>query len=113
MQYSWIFPILVLFLILYILKRKRTTVYIKRLMKKRNAEEKKEMIELAKRFIEKECLIYGFDGHQYTGVIKEVTEGAILIENNAQLEAVNLEFVTRIREYPKNKNGKKKSVVLD
>ena len=28
-------------------------------------------------------------------------------------EAINLDFVLRIREYPKKKNGKKKSVVLD
>ena len=72
------------------------------------------MIELAKKFIDKECLIYAFDSnHQFTGVIKEVTDGAILIENNGTLEAINLDFVIRIREYPKNKNGKKKSVVLD
>jgi len=72
------------------------------------------MIELAKKFIDKECLIYAFDSsHQFTGVIKEVTNGAILIENNGTLEAINLDFVIRIREYPKNKNGKKKSVILD
>ena len=72
------------------------------------------MIELAKKFIDKECLIYAFDSsHQFTGVIKEVTDGAILIENNGTLEAINLDFVIRIREYPKNKNGKKKSVILD
>ena len=28
-------------------------------------------------------------------------------------ELINLDFVTRIREYPRKKNGKKKSVVLD
>ena len=72
------------------------------------------MIELAKRFIGKECLIYAFDGnHQFTGIIREVTDGAILLENNNTLEAINLDFVIRIREYPKNKKGKKKSLVLD
>ena len=72
------------------------------------------MKELAKRFIDKECLISSFDGnHQYEGIIKEVTDGAILIEKDCKNEAVNLDFVIRIREYPKNKNGKKKSVVLD
>ena len=73
-----------------------------------------EMKALAKRFIDKECLISSFDGnHQYEGIIKEVTDGAILIEKDGKNEAVNLDFVIRIREYPKNKNGKKKSVVLD
>ena len=72
------------------------------------------MVELAKRFIGKECLVYSFDGsHQFDGVIKEVSDGAILIEKNGTLEAVNLDFVIRIREYPKNKKGKKKSVVID
>ena len=72
------------------------------------------MKELAERFIEKECLIYSFDSnHQYEGIIKEVTDGAILVENDGKLEAINLDFVIRIREYPKNKKGKKKSVVLD
>ena len=72
------------------------------------------MKELAVRFIDKECLIYSFDGnHQYEGVIKEVTDGAILIEKDGKCEAINLDFIMRIREYPRNKNGKKKSVILD
>lgn len=72
------------------------------------------MEELAKKFIDKECIIASFDGnHQYDGIIKEVTEGAILIEKDGKLEAINLDFVIRIREYPRNKKGKKKSVVLD
>ena len=73
-----------------------------------------EMKELAKKFIDKECIIASFDGnHQYDGIIKEVTEGAILIEKDGKIEAINLDFVIRIREYPRNKKGKKKSVVLD
>ena len=72
------------------------------------------MVELAKKFIGKECLIYAFDSnHQFDGVIKEVTDGAILLEKNGTLEAINLDFVIRIREYPRKKNGKKQSVVLD
>jgi len=72
------------------------------------------MIELAKKFIGKECLIYAFDSnHQFEGIIKEVVDGAILLENKGQIEAINLDFVIRIREYPRNKKGKKQSVVLD
>ena len=72
------------------------------------------MKELAEKFIEKDCIIYSFDGsHQYEGVIKAVTEGAILIEREGKLEAINLDFIVRIREYPRNKNGKKKAIVLD
>lgn len=72
------------------------------------------MKELATRFINKECVIYSYDsGHQYVGVIKEVVDGAILLEKDGKLEALNLDFVIRIREYPTNKHGKKKSVILD
>lgn len=72
------------------------------------------MKELAERFISKECLIYSFDcSRQFEGVIKEVSDSAILVERNGAVEAINLDFVIRIREYPKNKKGKKKSVVLD
>ncbi len=72
------------------------------------------MKELAQKFIDKECIIYSFDGsHEYVGVIKEVTDGAILLEKKGKIEALNLDFVIRIREYPRSKNGKGKSVVLD
>lgn len=72
------------------------------------------MIELAKRFVGKECLIYAFDSnHQFHGIMKEVSDGAVLIENEGKIEAINLDFVIRIIEFPKNKKGKKKSLVLD
>ena len=72
------------------------------------------MKELAKKFIDKECVISSFDGsHQYEGVIKEVTDGAILVEKDGKNEVLNLDFVIRIREYPRNKNGKKKAIVVD
>ena len=72
------------------------------------------MVELAKKFIGKDCLIYAFDSsHQITGIIKEVTDGAILVEKSGTLEAINLDFIFRIREMPLNKKGKKKSVILD
>ena len=107
-------PIIILWIIIFIMFRNRKAVVARKIIKNRKMEYKTEMIELAKKFIDKECLIYSFDSnHQFQGVIKEVSEGAILIENNGTVEAINLDFVIRIREFPKNKKGKKKSVVLD
>jgi hypothetical protein len=101
-------------IIFYFLFRSRRTVVARKIIKKRKLEGNTEMKELAKKFIDKECIIASFDGnHQYDGIIKEVTEGAILIEKDGKIEAINLDFVIRIREYPRNKKGKKKSVVLD
>jgi len=99
-------------IIIYVLLRNRRAVVVRQIIKKRRMEGDTEMQELAKRFIDKECVITSFDGNrQYEGIIKEVTDGAILIENNGKTEAINLGFVIRIREYPKNKKGKKKLVV--
>jgi hypothetical protein len=94
--------------------RIRRAVVARKTIQRRKTEEKKAMFELAKQFIGKECLLYSFDSnHQYQGIIKEVSNGAVLVENGGMLEAINLDFVIRIREFPKNKKGKKKSVVLD
>ncbi len=70
------------------------------------------MYELAQSFVGKECIIYTFNS-QITGILKQVNEGGILIEKSGTMEAVNFDFIVRIREYPKNKNGKRKAVVLD
>ena len=94
--------------------RNRKLVVARKIIKKRKTGGNIEMKELAKKFIDKECIISSFDGnHQYDGVIREVTDGAVLIEKGGNLEAINLDFIMRIREYPRKKNGKKKSVVLD
>ena len=114
MNPSYYIPILVLFIVLYIMLRGRRSIVARKIIEKRKLEGNTEMVELAKKFIGKECLISAFDGnHQFDGVITEVTDGAILLEKNGAIEAVNLDFVIRIREYPRNKKGKKKSVVLD
>ena len=72
------------------------------------------MLELAKRFLGKECIIYTFNSNQLEGTIQEVSDGAILVNRQDKTaEIVNADFIIRIREHPKKANGKKKSVVLD
>ncbi|MBD5161860.1 MAG: hypothetical protein HDT14_07600 [Oscillibacter sp.] len=74
------------------------------------------METLAKQFIGKECIIYTITSNDGSvqGTIREVGGGGMVLEDaQGQIQAVNLEYVTRIREYPRNKKGKKKSVVLD
>ena len=115
MNPSTYIPIIILWIIIfYVIFRNRRAVVARQIIKKRKMEGNTEMKELAKRFIDKECLISSFDSnHQFEGVIKEVSDSAILVEKNGTVEAINLDFVIRIREFPKNKKGKKKSVVLD
>ena len=114
LQVSSFIPIMVVLMVLYISLRNQNVAIAKRIIANRKMEGNKEMYELAKRFIGKECIINVLGStSQFEGIIKEVIDSAILIERDGKLEAVNLEFAIRIREYPRNKNGKKKAIVLD
>ena len=110
METSYI--VIFVLLILLFIQHRNEKVWVKNHIQRKKRKEHTEMLELAKRFIEKECIIYTFN-NQVVGTIKEISTNAIMIEKNGVHEAVNLDFVVRIREYPRKKNGKKKSVVLD
>ena len=113
MNYVYFIPLIILFLILFMNSRNEKMA-VKKIITAKNRKENFKMEELAKRFINKECLLSAFNSQQYTGIIKEVADGAVLLESNdGKSEVINLEFIVRIREYPKTKNGKKKSVILD
>ena len=92
---------------------KRRKIFLKQRIKNKDRENT-EMLELAKAFLEKECIIYTFDG-QLQGTIKKISDNAILLERKGDktTEIVNADFIVRIREFPKNKKGKSKSVILD
>ncbi|MEZ3427727.1 MAG: hypothetical protein K1W13_10040 [Lachnospiraceae bacterium] len=112
-SYYGVFVLLLLFL--FLLGRRRKALAAVHHMQKRK-KETLSMKELAKRFLDRECIIYTLtsNGGDLQGTIKEVSEGGMLIEDaQGQQQAVNLEYVTRIREFPRNKKGKKKSLVLD
>lgn len=102
--------IIIIFIALLIQQRNEAAWLKTHIAKKK--EDNTEMVELAKRFIGKECIISAFN-NQHTGIIREVSKSAILLEGKDGPEAVNLDFVVRIREYPRKKNGKKKSIVTD
>ena len=72
------------------------------------------MEELARQFIGKECIIYTVTSTDSSiqGTVKDVTDGGIVLEKDGNVEAVNLEYVTRIREYPRNAKGKRKTIVF-
>lgn len=93
-------------------RKKRKLAAIINHRKNHKNKESSKMKELAKNFIGKDCLVYTVanDSSSVKGVIKEVTENGLLIENGGNLQAVNLEYVTRIREWPRNAKGKKKTI---
>lgn len=113
-NYLWLVVILIVFLCMR--KERQTAAAVWQIQNKR--EQNKEisvMKELAKQFIGKECIIYTITSNDggLQGVIKEIDDGGMIIERKSgEREIVNLDFVTRIREYPRKKNGKKKGILL-
>ena len=93
--------ILMMFLILFMNKREENRLLNHIIQKKRKGNGN-VMLALAKRLIEKDVVIYTYNT-QLTGVIKEVTEGALLIEKRGVTAAVNLNFVVKIKEIVKCK----------
>lgn len=114
--YIVIFSLLVLVIIPGMLRRRRLAAVRHILNKnKKQQQQQKEvgaMKELAKQFIGRECLIYTVmsSDSSIRGTVKEVTDGGIIVENKEGTEAVNLEYITRIREWPRNAKGKKKQI---
>ena len=111
--------LIILFLVILPLlaRRKRAAAAVRQFLnRKKQNKENNEMKELAKRLIGEDCIIYTItsESGSIQGVLKEVEDGGLVIEKTTgETEIVNLDFVTRIREYPRKKNGKKKSIVVD
>ena len=110
--------IIAVLIIFFCIKRRRRTAAVawQILNQRKQNKENVVMKELAKQFIGEECIIYTIASNDGSiqGVIKEIDDGGMVIERNSgEREIVNLDFVTRIRRYPRKKNGKKKDIVWD
>ena len=71
------------------------------------------MNDIISKFQGKDCLVYTMNGSQISGTVKGIRDGWIEIDNGKETQAVNSDYIVRIREYPTDKKGKKKSVVFD
>ena len=113
--YLILLALFLLVIIPWIMRQRRLAAVRHILNQKKQNKENSEMKELAKRFIGEECIIYTITSNDGSvqGVIKEIDDGGMVIEKTGELEIINLDFVTRIRQYPRKKNGKKKDIVLD
>ncbi len=108
---TWLWIMAVVILIGIIMKKQQEQAVFSAKHRKKGVQ--KHMKELAKSFIGKECIIYAMGNHQIVGTVKDVTESGLLVEGKGGSEVVNLDFVIRIRAYPVNNKGKKKSLILD
>ena len=114
-MWYWVAVLWLLFFVVFRQRSEQKTAAVVHHIKNRK-KEAEAMEALAKQFTGKECIIYTINSNDgsIAGIIREVSGSGMLIEDaRGQLQAVNLEYVTRIREYPRNKKGKKESVILD
>lgn len=115
--YLYIIIFILLFCIILPAARRRRTMAAlmikKRKRKKLTLEERLKMYEIIKRFIGKECIISMMTGEtsQVQGTIKDVQENWVVIDTGYGDDVVNIDYITRVREYPRNKKGKKKAFV--
>lgn len=110
-----IFALFVLVIIPLTIRQRKIAAVRLVLNRTKHNKENLNMKELAKQFIGKDCIVYTITSYDASiqGTIKEIVDGGMIIEKNSrEKEIINLDFVTRIREYPRKKNGKKKSIVL-
>ena len=103
----WIFVIIIVLLS----RRRRQKRVNMALMLRRHRKGKKIMEEMIRVYIGKEVLVYTINQEvRIDGILEDVRDGWLVVKGfeNGEMQTVNLEYVTRVREYPHDKNGKRK-----
>lgn len=108
--------IIALLLLIFRIRKEQTVAAVCKIKnQKKQNREMNAMKELAKQFIGEECIVYTITSNDGSvqGIIKEISDSGLLIERKSgEQEIINLDFVTRIRQYPRKKNGKKKTLIV-
>lgn len=88
-------------IIVLFMQRKQQKFILKKMIKsKKKGIGGARMVELIKRYIGKDCYVYTMDSH-VRGIITEMKDGWIVVDNKGKENLVNLDFVTRIQEIAK------------
>lgn len=102
---------LLLFAVLMQRRRHKEYAAVKKIIGRRK-KGGKTMTDMLEPYIGKDCVVYTMNS-QVSGVIREIRDGWLKLDNGKDVDAINLDYVVRVREYPRNKKGKKAAVILD
>ena len=106
--YVWYLLLIVIFAV-YVQHRRRMQQMIHKHMMRKNRKEENIMNELIKTYIGKRVIIYtGFS--TVDGTLTKIEDGWAEIEKKNGNELINLEYISRIQEYPQKKKSKKEAV---
>lgn len=104
--------ILWVIIIIMLLQRKKVMRMLNILRIKKRKRGNIDMTHMIEKFIGKDCLINLGSGSTADGIVKSVADGWVELESkDGNLQAVNIDYISRIRVYPTNKNGKRKVVI--
>lgn len=71
------------------------------------------MNELVKSYIGKEVIVWAGTSSGVTGTATRIEENWLEVEDkDGNKQILNTDYISRIQEYPRNKNGKKKAVIV-
>ena len=71
------------------------------------------MNELVKSYIGKEVIVWAGTSSGVTGTAARIEENWLEVEDkDGNKQILNTDYISRIQEYPRKKNGKKKTVIV-
>lgn len=72
------------------------------------------MNEIFNKYVGKDCVVYTSNSNSSVieGAVTGVNDNWLSIKTKDGDEAVNFDYIVRIKEHPVNKKGKKKSVIF-
>jgi len=106
---------IVFFLLLFVIipSQKQKALNVKRIIKKRKKRGIMNMNEIFQKYIDKDCVIYISNGTSSAieAKVSSVTDNWLSVQTKDGEEAINIDYIVRIKEHPLTKSGKKKTII--
>ncbi|MCR4781037.1 MAG: hypothetical protein K5876_08085 [Ruminiclostridium sp.] len=106
-----------IFLLLFVIparmawQRRQAKVARRNRIRRRTGEN--TMNELVKNYIGKEVIVWAGTSSGVTGTATRIEENWLEVEDkDGNKQILNTDYISRIQEYPRNKNGRKKAVIV-
>ena len=110
MDNKFIFIMIIVFWVIILYQKNNSEERI-RIIKKNKKGDRIKMIELSKKFIGKECVIHLLSSSSFIATIDEVSNNALLVtRETGGTEIVNIDYIIKICDPPRNKKGKIKAI---
>jgi len=114
---NWYFWFILMLILLVIIPAARARQHRQVTVSKRNKLKRRKgenaMNELVKSYIGKEVIVWAGTSSGVTGTAVRIEENWLEVEDkDGNKQILNTDYISRIQEYPRNKNGKKKAVIV-